>query len=794
MTDEAHEAVVLSDLHIGNGYKTCWYQAGVHDPYLTAALRWIVARKDTIREVILLGDIFDVWTYPPTMTPPTMQQIVDANPVLLGRTGPFAALVKAFPHRVRLMLGNHDGTLTRQDVATLNRALGGDTARGEAIGLTECPVLVLRSGTAATTFSHGHHWCMFNAPDTASPWNTLPVGHLVSRAIAHKWERDLPAGKTVADLPSSGNDLDQKRALGQFIETLLRKGGDDARKRIVALLFEYIRGETGMKADDPIALPDGRSTTTMAQAERTFADIWARWAGAQGRALEADRAAMADAGGAYLSGHLAWFAQRVGLQATGDLVVLGHTHRPVRRMQKSPVNYVNNGYGCVSIPDRRTSRFTFTLVDLRAAKAQLYKVVPAAGGAVTVAPAKDAEAEVLGPVVPPAVDYSCYVRIRNDTARRLTLASAPATDGYWAVPPPQEIPPGATVHAWLQDLPGRRGSDGAIEYRARGARWPLHFEVACPVVMRNRVVSPVPDWQTSADGARWRDREVVRGNPMLVRFTVGRRLPEEPDPEQAVAAAHADYIALGRLILAAMRADSYRGEVMTHVHLVAADGNPLLDTATEASGRGRIRLQRPPAHVVGPDVFRVTSPLYGQFDYVLMHPAAATDRPAVGGFLFLPADGSPNLNLVSYNVRKLEQSYKEACRNTHHAEIQITNWIEQQAAAWQHRLGRLSLTNASRSGRVAYSPCNACCDDLAHFLTTLNARHGRTTPCLARAAWSTRYVGNARCHHPTERSGIDKLRAAGWKLPKEPLPGLVLPDSAVAKAGDPQWHDGDPTR
>src|SRR5947209_9859682 len=118
-------AVVLSDIHIGNDAPTCWYQSAVHDEYLTAALRWIV-RNERVRDVLFLGDMFDVWTYPPSVRPPTMREIIAANKKLLGPAGPLAELVRARPGHVSLMLGNHDGTLTHADIAQLNAALGGD--------------------------------------------------------------------------------------------------------------------------------------------------------------------------------------------------------------------------------------------------------------------------------------------------------------------------------------------------------------------------------------------------------------------------------------------------------------------------------------------------------------------------------------------------------------------------------------------------------------------------------------------------------------------------------------------
>src|SRR5437763_7672995 len=123
ISESPHEAVVLSDLHIGDNTKTCWYQTSHHEKALVAVLEWIIARQSSVREVILLGDIFDVWTYPPAVQPPSFDQIRQANPGLFNPSGPFAALVKAFPNRVTLMLGNHDGPLGSGEVALLNQKL-----------------------------------------------------------------------------------------------------------------------------------------------------------------------------------------------------------------------------------------------------------------------------------------------------------------------------------------------------------------------------------------------------------------------------------------------------------------------------------------------------------------------------------------------------------------------------------------------------------------------------------------------------------------------------------------------
>ncbi len=514
MSEPPYEAVVLSDLHIGDNTRTCWYQTSLHEKALVAVLRWIIARQSSVREVILLGDIFDVWTYPPAVQPPSLDQIRQANPGLFSPSGPVAALVKAFPNRVHLMLGNHDGTLRFDDVALLNAKLQGNLARGEAIQLETCPVRVIRSGTVATAFSHGHHWCMFNSPDPKSPWAPLPLGHVVSRAIAHAWDRDLPYHKTVADLAGHGNDIVRK-AIQKDLGDLWPPRGSRTRIRseLVTRLIAALCKSSGMTATTPIHLPGG-GVTKLQDAETAFRDLWSRWATEREiRDIDADRAATAD----FWPDHLAWFAQRLAMQARANLVVMGHTHHAVRHLAKSPVDYVNNGYGCVAGPDSVKVPFTFTVIDLRTGKASLY------GADLKTATIRPASPAVQTPIVWPAKDYSCYARICNDTGSRLRLAGSQAVHGDWIVPPPSAIEPGAQVDLWLQDEWLGHGGYGTFTYTG-AVTSALEFEVACPVTSRNRVVSPVPDWSSSSDGARWLARSVAWGNPLLTRFGVASPL------------------------------------------------------------------------------------------------------------------------------------------------------------------------------------------------------------------------------------------------------------------------------
>lgn len=509
------QAVVLSDVHIGNNAPTCWYQSAVHDAYLETALNWVVEHKDQVSELVLLGDLLDFWTYLPSEQPPTIQQIIDANPNILGPTGALTRAVAALPGRVSLLLGNHDGTLTQTDIETLSAHVG-------QIQLVD-PVHVLTGRRGAkTVFSHGHLWTMFNAPDDDTPFAPLPVGHFVTRMIAYKAVHALlQPGQTVADLPGWGVPAPWS---GAYLWKLLLAGGD-----VAGALLDLMAANANFSHDDPIILPHGQ-TTTLTQVKTIYADLFTRWVAKEQGFANAGRAAEADnEGGSYL----AWFAQRLAMENDADLVVMGHTHAPIAGMAGSPVIYKNNGYECAAIPDLQgAARFTFTVVDLEFANADIYQVTPGLQY-YRVSPL-DPPAPQISPVAFPflnvLMDFSCYVRITNQTNDVLTRgALAAPISGRWIVEPPQTIPPGEWGDFWLQDNVGPWGAEGYVTYNND-----LTFRFSCPTTAQilqgthNFASGPGHDFvaKSGDSGSRgqggYQPKGVVplSGHPLQVLFTV----------------------------------------------------------------------------------------------------------------------------------------------------------------------------------------------------------------------------------------------------------------------------------
>jgi UDP-2,3-diacylglucosamine pyrophosphatase LpxH len=549
-------AVVLSDIHIGDDAPTCWYQTQVHFPYLAAVLRWIVARRATVREVIFLGDTFDFWTYEPSRRPPLMSEIIAKNQMLLGRSGPLADLVRAFPGRVRLLPGNHDENLTSSDIAQLNASLTGNPNTG--IELVTRPRIVLTGSRGARTlFEHGHRWCMFNAPDPKSRWRELPVGQFVSRGIAYR-VATKHKGRTAAELPVSGNgDMDLTADDFRAIWSRAIRRRD---LNLVEELLQHVTRKTGLPWNEPISMP-GPSRSSLAHARAVFGGLFADWERREGR-WNAARAAAADATGE----DLAWFALRQALRSRADLVVMGHTHTPIRGLTVAPlgVEYVNSGFECVSLPDTaRGVEFTFALVDLDAPSASLF-AVHKAGGGIQFASSRAGKAPVVIPrrrQFPspfdriPFEDFSCYVRVENRSRTRLHLVrnSVRSNNAIWVVGPPKTIPAGERADIWLQDRLGMQGSEGRFTYTDGKSN--LNFAFSCPTLTGNRVsagVTParrgappsglVINYEARAGNDPWRPRDITFfGHPVQMRCVVGvpaAVVTQAPAPAPAPAAAN----------------------------------------------------------------------------------------------------------------------------------------------------------------------------------------------------------------------------------------------------------------
>jgi UDP-2,3-diacylglucosamine hydrolase len=510
-------AVVLSDVHIGDNSNTCWYQQKYHEGYLKAALNWVATNKQ-VTNLVLLGDLVDFWTYTPDRTPPTLAQIIKVNPNILGPppNGALAAAAKAVAAnngKVWLTPGNHDITLTANDANALAAVIGTPIqfVQGDGIQL-QGP-----NSLKTTWFVHGHYFTMFNAPDWTTSLKPMPVGHFVTRIIAWYMNQTMPSGKNVSDYHLWGQpDPGWK----QIVDAVLSGQGN-----IASVLIQAFENRTQIPDSTNVVVPQaggGTTSMTVGQAKTNYQNLLPNWL--QNWPLQdVVRAAMADYTG---DCYLAWFAQWLALKNVASLVVAGHTHQPIGGLQCSPVQYVNNGYECCALPDLSSdaAAFTFTVVDLDEAAAQMYKVAPDGHGGYAVNPFS---APTIGVVQSKLYDLSCYVRFTNQVGQEITLDPALTTPahGRWVVPPPATLANQTVAWAWLQDNPGLHGSQGYFVYNDD-----FRYDISCSAgAFDNAAGGPGMDFvaRSGADGASWnawqpKGQAPKKGYPLEVAFTLGR--------------------------------------------------------------------------------------------------------------------------------------------------------------------------------------------------------------------------------------------------------------------------------
>jgi UDP-2,3-diacylglucosamine pyrophosphatase LpxH len=495
--------VVLSDIHISTDINTSWYQKSLHEPYLSAILDNVIRDKDSIQELILLGDIFDFWTFPPNHRPPTFTDIINANPNILGPEGKLSQVLTALEGRVTYVNGNHDMNVTQDDLHQIKNS------SNYQIKYCQDPIYYVKTaGGKKIAFTHGHIFTIFNAPYLESEIKPLPVGYYITRAVAYMLNKTLQPGQTVADLPDQGapNGINLS-SIFSGLESLI------SSRNVVTTLLNYIQEKTKIPENEPIILPNGE-TKTIEDAKKLYKNLQAQWVSNYGEKTFA-KSAYADLDGTYIP----WFAQQSALTSNSDLIVLGHTHFPKLGIKNGLVGYANNGFQCPSSPDILMGKqvVNFTVVDTDECEASVYMVAKGEGNSYQI---YDYSAPTDSVITSLSMDYSCYIIIDNTNGNSaLDLIDSKAKYGYYVVNPPQQILPGEIKKFWIQDNPGVSGSNGTATYSANGQT--LHLSYNCPTGFFSNKCSGA-NFYTCNDGVNWgRLNEIKKmGHPFFVRFVL----------------------------------------------------------------------------------------------------------------------------------------------------------------------------------------------------------------------------------------------------------------------------------
>jgi len=188
-------------------------------------------------EVILVGDILDNWICPYDETPPSFQEIFDANPeVVSGIKGLLGKGMK-----VTFLEGNHDMYLSQADL---------DAVFEGSVNVKYAESYKDRGIHA----EHGHSFDPFNVKlQGDGVIDGLPLGYFISRAVATKHATEDSSKEPICEII--------KKAGAALL------GGDS----VAVSVFDAIMEDAGMDGSAAFVMPGG-GAVTVAQVRAAYED------------------------------------------------------------------------------------------------------------------------------------------------------------------------------------------------------------------------------------------------------------------------------------------------------------------------------------------------------------------------------------------------------------------------------------------------------------------------------------------------------------------------------------------
>jgi UDP-2,3-diacylglucosamine pyrophosphatase LpxH len=198
----------ISDIHMGDpraaslGYS--WFSKNA--PALDSLLTMII-RGNTVRQLVILGDLFDEWVVPYRINPfdpgtgisdsREYFLAIAAAPVNAGIIGKLKTIASGGNTQLIYIPGNHDMLLTQ---SILQEIIPGIVWSGDADGLGSYSPL------DEIVMEHGHRYDFFNCPQPlTNPGHRLPPGYFISRLDAEGLMEH--AGGVPSEKEAKGDDL-----------------------------------------------------------------------------------------------------------------------------------------------------------------------------------------------------------------------------------------------------------------------------------------------------------------------------------------------------------------------------------------------------------------------------------------------------------------------------------------------------------------------------------------------------------------------------------------------------------
>lgn len=325
---------VLSDIHMGTAAPSVWYRKEIHEKHLIDILNQIIANAEEIKEVILLGDLFEFWTYPPNEIPPTLEDIIATHPNILGPKGKFCQMLSALEGRVIYINGDHDMNITQED---LNKI---ESPEGYTIKYV-CSNYIPDYDNEIL-FMHGHEFTLLSAPCCENGVTTLPLAYFLYRAIAYQVQNISMRrqGMTIAEMEGFG-----VYNLDDFLINIYDIIGKHEKSLdLVNKLIDVVVLSTGISKNSLIRINETVSVS-LNDVEKMYQNIYT-----------------------------SWYKKKKVFQGFNGIVVTGHTHNPLITYINKKIHYVNTGFMCPCVKKMQLDQLTYGIYDVTNRTFDLVKV------------------------------------------------------------------------------------------------------------------------------------------------------------------------------------------------------------------------------------------------------------------------------------------------------------------------------------------------------------------------------------------------------------------------------------
>lgn len=293
--------VIVSDVHLGSEAAV----AGPH-PYgwLTPQMGDSLAeflRSPTVLEadqLIIAGDLLDLWVCPVDVRPPSAFDVIDAGQnVEVVRAIREVASARTRRRQVIYIPGNHDMDVTPAAASAVHPAI----------------VFGKHFDDAGLRVRHGHEGCLFNGPDPQG--RRFPIGYWLTRMAA----TGVARGAALVNLD---------------LWTILKNSAEVDRvadgKSLALAVWDVVAAASGVSQDEWCVLPNG-SRCQLQFARSQYEHLAEEWAAARGSYATAVQCEWDP-----------WYDLPVG---PPRLHVSGHSHR--NEVASGPYGaYLNTGCWC----------------------------------------------------------------------------------------------------------------------------------------------------------------------------------------------------------------------------------------------------------------------------------------------------------------------------------------------------------------------------------------------------------------------------------------------------------------